>query len=149
MANFSKAISYILNGGRAKRSTVKNDTTIISYKNRLYHLAETGIRYSFRPSDTDIHAQDWILIIKISLEKEDAKWLSSLCLVLSSDNEYSQEEQLFFSSLCPLLSPNESDVYEIPLGDNEEKHVSELVLAVQERGNDKIHHVLQQVYDMI
>lgn len=60
--NFEVALKTIMDDNTivVQRKTVKNDTVIRNYKNRLYqHSAHTGVRYSYTPSNKDIFADDW------------------------------------------------------------------------------------------
>ena len=58
------ALEQLELGYKVKRDIVKNDTVIISYKKRLYQMSEsTGVRYPYVPTNADIHATDWNLVV--------------------------------------------------------------------------------------
>ncbi len=60
MNNFSWALTQIEKGTFVKRKRTKNDTVIIKYKNRLYHMClSTGVRYPYSPTNADIFIKDW------------------------------------------------------------------------------------------
>lgn len=64
MGSFSWALEQLKLGYGVKREVVKNDTVIILYKDGLYHYpTSTGIRYSYSPSNTDMLANDWRLVV--------------------------------------------------------------------------------------
>jgi len=47
----------------AKRRVIKNDTVIVTYKNRLYQMSQnTGVRYPYVPTNADLRANDWLYV---------------------------------------------------------------------------------------
>lgn len=65
------ALYLVLSGKIVKRECIKNDTVIISHKNRLYQLCQnTGIRYPYVLTNADIHAKDWIEVISLDSKNE-------------------------------------------------------------------------------
>lgn len=70
MNTFSKALEALKEGRKVRRSVIKNDDFIISYKNRLYWLNhQTGVRYPYHPSDKDLMANDWNVIDEETIPK--------------------------------------------------------------------------------
>lgn len=63
-ANFGWALEQAKLGYAVKRTVVKNGSVITSYKGRLVQMIKsTGIRFTYVPTNADIHAADWELIV--------------------------------------------------------------------------------------
>jgi len=61
MGTFSNALEGTKQNELWKRKVIKNDTVIICYKKRLYQMSQnTGVRYPYIPTNTDLMADDWI-----------------------------------------------------------------------------------------
>ena len=60
MSTFSNAIEGIKKNELWKRKVIKNDTVVVCHKSRLYQMSKnTGVRYPYTPSNSDIMATDW------------------------------------------------------------------------------------------
>lgn len=59
--NFGSVLDHLKSGLPAKRLTIRNKTTIMMYKDRLYHNV-LGVRAAYVPTNADLLAEDWILI---------------------------------------------------------------------------------------
>jgi len=61
MGAFSNMLEGIKQNELWKREVIKNDTVIICYKKRLYQMSQnTGVRYSYLPTNSDVMASDWV-----------------------------------------------------------------------------------------
>lgn len=61
MSDFTLAFKLLKQGKMVKRTAVKNNTVIVNHKGKLYHMdINTGIRYSYHPTNIDLFAEDWI-----------------------------------------------------------------------------------------
>ncbi len=153
MATFNEALHTMLNGGFAQRRVVTNDTFIISHKKRLYHFShDTGVRYSYSPSNKDIHTDDWLCVLIIRLEHKDSEYMSNLCGILKADDEYEQSEQTYFQILEEVFRTDPYDGFEpffLSLDSHEFNHIKELVLAIEESGNKEMHQLFKSEYERL